>query len=161
MPSVEDIRRAGNAYIRQREKELADLQESVNACSPAALVRSLVEALQPQAAPELAAGPAAKPKTRKTAAEYNLEARKYLRTHPDAGPRELKKALGCGTGTVYSLPAFRAVVEQRKKGRKPKAVSLTKPMADAATKADGELAKLVREQQRDARTYKVSSRERL
>jgi hypothetical protein len=100
-------------------------------------------------------------KLRKTAAEYNVEARKYLQEHPQAGPRELIEALGCGVGTVYKLPAYQAVAAERKKGRKPKAVSLTPEMADVTTKADGELAKLVREQRRDKRTHKVSSRERL
>ena len=108
-----------------------------------------------------AAGPAAKPRKGKPAAEYNVEARKYLQEHPQAGPRELIRALGCGSGTIYKLSAYQAVAAERKKGRKPKAVSLTKAMADAATKADGELAKLVREQQRDDRTRSVGSRERI
>jgi len=113
--------------------------------------------------PEQAAGPAGKAKTGMTVPEYNVEARKYLQKNPDAGPREMQKALGCGMGTVYKLPAYQAVAAERKKGRKPKAASLTKQMADATTKADGdgELAKLIREQRRDDRTHKVSSRERL
>lgn len=97
----------------------------------------------------------------KTAAQYNVEADKYLREHPEAGPRELRKALGCGMGTVYRLPAYLAVAAERKKGRKPKAVSLTKPMAEAVTKGEGELAKLIGEQQRNAKTYKVGTRERM
>lgn len=102
--------------------------------------------------------------TRKKAAEYNVEAREYLLEHPDAGPRELKKALGCGMGTVYKLSAFIAVKEQRDKGRKPKkakAVSLTKEMSDVVPDADGELARLTREQQRDMRSNTVRPRERL
>jgi hypothetical protein len=97
---------------------------------------------------------------RKTAAEYNVEAREYLRKNPEAGPRELRTAIGCGMGTVYKLPAYQAVREARKRGRKPKAVSLTKEMADVTTKADGELAKLVREQRRDMTSNRVKPRER-
>ncbi|MCY2991625.1 MAG: hypothetical protein NTY19_27690 [Planctomycetota bacterium] len=99
---------------------------------------------------------------RKSVAEHNVEARKYLRKHPQAGPRELMEAIGCGAGTVYKLPAYQAVADAKKTGRKPKAVSLTKEMADATpTKAEGEtLAKLIREQERDKGTNKVNSRER-
>lgn len=119
-----------------------------------------VDSLQPQAMQAGAVGKS-RAKARKTLEEYNEEARKYLRKHPDAGPRELIKALGCGTGTVYKLTAYQVVDGERKKGRKPKAVSLTKPMADVTGKPDGELEDLIREQERDARTFKIGSRERL
>lgn len=93
--------------------------------------------------------------------EYNVLAREYLKENPSAGPRELQRHLGCGMGTVYKLPAFTAVRGEHKKGRKPKAVSLTKGMESAAHKDDGELARLVGEQRKDQRSDTVRPRERL
>jgi hypothetical protein len=101
------------------------------------------------------------PKARPSRAEYNVRARDYLRQYPQASARDLQKYLGCGMGTVYKLDAFIAVRGEHKKGRKPKAVSLTKGMESAARKDDGELARLVGEQRKDQRSDTVGARERL
>jgi hypothetical protein len=85
--------------------------------------------------------------------EANIKARAYLREHPDAKARELKEGIGCSLGLVSGLPAWKAVREQRAKGRKPRkagVVSLTPKMGNVAGTKDNQLEKLVAEQQADS-----------
>lgn len=101
-----------------------------------------------------------------TLEEYNVLCREFLLANADSQPstREIRTAVGCGVGTLYKLPSFKAYREKINAGclPKPKVVSLTDSMVNAATKGDdGELARLVREQRRDDRSDTVHARERL
>lgn len=57
--------------------------------------------------------------------EAGVAVRTYLTDHRDATLREVAAAVGCSTGLVSETPSWKAVMEQRTKGRKPKAVALT------------------------------------
>lgn len=93
-------------------------------------------------------------RSKSTKGEANLKARDYLRKNPKATVRELSAGIGCATGSVSNLPAWRAVKEQRDKGRQPKkagVVSLTPRMqAIVGTDDADQLARLTREQAADA-----------
>lgn len=102
---------------------------------------------------------------RKTGAEYDRECDAFLRAEcadgRQPGPTDVVAKLGCGVKTVYTLPSFKAYWAKIKGGAKPKAVTLTKGMEAVASKDDGELARLVKEQRRDDRTDRVNSHERM
>ena len=114
------------------------------------LENHLAAALPADAAPEPAEAPRSQAKANKK--EANIAARKYLKEHPKATARELVKGIGCSIGLVSQLPAWKAVQEQRKKGRQPKAgvVSLTKKLEQTAGAEDESLNKLINEQAEDA-----------
>jgi hypothetical protein len=101
----------------------------------------------------------------KTSTEYDAECAEFIKAECAAGnppgPRRVKEKLGCGMKTVYKLPSFADYWKERKRGRKPKAVTLTSAMESVVTKGDGELTRLLREQRRDDRSQRVRSRERL
>ena len=101
----------------------------------------------------------AKKKLKPSLEEYNQLAREYLKKNPEAGPTEIRRALKCGVGTVYKLPAVQAVRGELSKGKKPKAVSLTPEMASVVTQ-DSEMARLIREQRRDDRSSRVLAGDR-
>lgn len=107
---------------------------------------------------------AAMSKRRKiTAGEANVKARDYLAAHPEADARELAKGISCSVGLTNRLPAWRAVQEQRNKGRKPKkpkAVSLTSNLESTIGEDDDELQRLMAEQGADARSDQRQPRER-
>jgi len=92
-------------------------------------------------------------RSRLTKDEANIKARDFLRQHPDATSRELAKGVGCSTGLVSQLPAWKAVKEQRDKGRQPKkagTMALTPKMEQVVGVGDEALAKLISEQEADA-----------
>lgn len=85
--------------------------------------------------------------------EANIKARDFLRQSPNATSRELATGIGCASGLVSKLPAWRAVKEQRDKGRQPKkaaAVALTPKMGQVVGIEDEALSKLISEQEADA-----------
>ncbi len=84
-------------------------------------------------------------------AEYNVKAREYLKEHPLATARNLAAAIGCGLGTVPKLPAWQAVIGERRKGRMPKCVTLTDKLGATVGEEDAELQRLLREQETDRR----------
>jgi hypothetical protein len=91
--------------------------------------------------------------TRMAKDEANIKARDFLRDHPDATSRELAAGVGCSTGLVSQLPAWKAVKEQRDKGRQPKkavVLRLTDKLQRTAGIEDESLAKLISEQVADA-----------
>jgi hypothetical protein len=85
-----------------------------------------------------------------TAEEANILARDYLKKNPNAKLRELADEIECSTGLIAKLPVWKAVMEARKQGKKPKprAIRLTDKIL-ATTNADDELRRLVEEQDRD------------
>jgi hypothetical protein len=84
-------------------------------------------------------------------AEYNVKAREYLKEHPLAKARDLAAAIGCGLGTVPKLPAWQAVLGERRKGRVPKCVTLTDKLEATVGEEDAELQRLMKEQETDRR----------
>jgi hypothetical protein len=91
--------------------------------------------------------------TRMTKDEANIKARDFLRQHPNATLRELAAGVGCSTGLVSKLPAWKAVKEQRDKGRQPKKagnIALTPKMEQVVGVEGDALAKLIGEQEADA-----------
>ncbi len=85
--------------------------------------------------------------------EANIKARAFLQANPNATVRELAADIGCSTGFVSQLPAWKAVQEQRDRGRQPKrakVVSLTPKLQRTAGVEDASLAKLIDEQEADA-----------
>lgn len=88
-----------------------------------------------------------------TKEEASLKARECLLKKPNATARELASDVGCSVGLVPELPAWRAVVEQRNKGRKPrppKAVNLSDAVVANEPQEDAELQRLIGEQEADA-----------
>jgi len=84
--------------------------------------------------------------------EANINARAYLRDHADATARQLAEGIGCALGLVSKLAAWKAVQEEREKGRKPKpkAIRLTERMLNATGRnQQATLTALVAEQQAD------------
>ncbi len=93
------------------------------------------------------------PPSRVTKNEANITARELLRQNPNATVRQLAKGVGCSTGLVSKLPAWKAVKEQRDIGRQPKKTvtfALTKKMELTIGVEDKQLAKLIAEQQADS-----------
>jgi hypothetical protein len=93
------------------------------------------------------------PRARRGKREANVQARGDLKEHPTATAREVAGGIGCSLGLVPQLPAWKAVQEQRAKGRKPKSsrtVRLTTKLEKAVGTEDEPLAKLIAEQQADA-----------
>jgi hypothetical protein len=85
--------------------------------------------------------------------EANIKARRFLKDNPLANVRDLAKGIGCSTGLVSALPAWRAVKEERDKGRQPRksaVVSLTPKLGQVAGIEDKTLADLIYEQEADA-----------
>lgn len=107
------------------------------------------------------------PRRKMTQGEANEAAKELIRE--DKGfamkqAREWAAAIGCSLGIVNKLPIWKACMEQRRKAappKAPKAVSLTTRLENiidsrgkmgrnvAMTNGDGELEKLIREQQGD------------
>jgi hypothetical protein len=75
------------------------------------------------------------------------------------------KAIGCkSVKTFYKLKAWVAVQGEFKKGRSPKptAVSLTPEMeVGVETPDSGELARLIKEQERERKVNRVNARDRI
>lgn len=92
-----------------------------------------------------------KQRSKITKAEANMKARDILKKDPEITGRELAQKIGCSNGLISELPAWRAVQEQRKKGRKPKKRRLTNRMLKVAGtgKKDQVLKELILEQQAD------------
>jgi hypothetical protein len=93
------------------------------------------------------------PRSAVTKDEANIKARDFLRQHPNATSRELAAGIGCSTGLVSKLPAWKAVKEQRDKGRQPKKagnIALTPKMEQVVGVEGDALAKLISEQEADA-----------
>lgn len=89
--------------------------------------------------------------------EANIRAREYLAKKPNATARDLAEGLGCSLGLVAKLPAWKAVVGERKAGRKPKtprAFSLTKKVETSigVGEQDEVLNTLIREQEADGKS---------
>ena len=115
----------------------------------AMLIQTLRNAIaESQALPVEQSSPA-KPKLRR--AEANVKARDYLKDNPEATAREVAEGIGCSLGMVPKLPAWKAVYEQRVKGRqpKPRTVSLTTKLQRATGVEDESLKKLIAEQEAD------------
>ena len=113
--------------------------------------RRIAEFDESERRPAHAAGNAARAKL--TKAEANIKAREFLRQNPKATARELAADIGCALGTVSDLPAWKAVIEQRAKGRTPKSptiVSLTPTLEQIAGTEDDPLKRLISEQAADA-----------
>lgn len=86
-------------------------------------------------------------------AEANLKAREYLEKCQDAKLRELAQGIECSTGLVCKLPAWKAVQEERRKHRKPKApraVALSEKVIAKEKCRDEALDRLLREQEADS-----------
>jgi hypothetical protein len=84
--------------------------------------------------------------------EANIRARAILRQDPTLSAQELAKKVPCSVGLIPQLPAWRAVMEERKKGRRPKslrAVSLTRETETVVGEEDPTLTALIEEQARD------------
>lgn len=84
--------------------------------------------------------------------EANIKAREFLKTHTRATIRQVADGIGCSTGLVSNLTAWKAVNEERKKGRQPKrssVLSLTSKMEQMIGNEDDSLARLIEEQERD------------
>jgi hypothetical protein len=91
--------------------------------------------------------------------EYNIRAREYLYSNRDregsknpVTVRELAEAVGCSEGKATMLPAWRALMEMRKKHarpKKPKAVSLTDNVLATEGKEDEALQRLIEEHEAD------------
>jgi hypothetical protein len=83
--------------------------------------------------------------------EANIKARAYLLRNPAATVRELADGIGCSTGLVSKLPAWKAVQDRRKQEqqRKVKVVRLT-PRLQGVVGVDDELNQLIAEQKADA-----------
>jgi len=89
-----------------------------------------------------------------TAEEYNVRAREALKNPRLRSVRQLAKAIGCSTGLVTYLPAWRAYQEWlerqgRKKPHSPKVVALSKGVLVSEGQNDPELERLIAEQQAD------------
>jgi hypothetical protein len=92
----------------------------------------------------------ARPRIRK--GEANIRARAILKQDPDLTAKELAKKVPCSIGLIPELPAWQAVMEERKKGRKPKspkAVSLTGKTEAVVGEEDPTLKALIEEQAGD------------
>jgi hypothetical protein len=119
--------------------------------------RAASDRLTPTASPGAAATVKALPSstgTRATATEANIAARKFLRTNPGATVRQLADGIGCSLGLAAELPAWRAVNEQRRKGRLPKSrtpVQLTTPMLAVVPREDTSIDELIEDQAADRR----------
>jgi hypothetical protein len=91
--------------------------------------------------------------------EANVKARAYLRAHPKATARELAAGIGCSTGLISKLTAWKAVKEQRDKKRLPKknkAVRLTEAMQRELGIEDANLARLLADQVLDSEPSPLS-----
>lgn len=98
----------------------------------------------------------AKPNNQKRmSGELNMQVHQELRKNPKASSRQIAKIIGCSHTTVEKTPAFQAVNEERKKGRKPQVRTLTENDADARQE---ELNKLTEEQKDDAKSDGYSRR---
>jgi len=86
-----------------------------------------------------------------TKKEANIRARKILKKKPLIKSRELAKEIPCSIGLVPKLPAWKAVMEQRRKGRKPKKIRLTNKMLSitGTDKKNETINRLMIEQQAD------------
>jgi hypothetical protein len=84
-------------------------------------------------------------------AEYNERALKALKNPRCRTARKLKKAIGCGLGTVSRLPAWRAYQEKLNatKKRTRSAVSLTSGVLANEGRSDPELNRLIAEHAAD------------
>ena len=85
--------------------------------------------------------------------EANILAREYLRDHPTANIRAVAKGIGCSTGLVSKLTAWKAVQEERNRRRRPprtNEISLTGRMQKVLGVDDDPLRKLIADQEADA-----------
>ncbi|MHC4063595.1 MAG: hypothetical protein ACYSUI_03710 [Planctomycetota bacterium] len=92
-----------------------------------------------------------------SADEANQKAREILKHDPNITRDCLAAKIGCATGTVSSLGAWKAVQERRKeereenrKARPPQAVSLTPKLQSVVGEDDDALKKLVQDQHADS-----------
>jgi hypothetical protein len=84
--------------------------------------------------------------------EANIRARDILKQAPNLTAKELAKKVPCSVGLIPKLSAWQAVMEQRRKGRKPKsprAVSFTHETEAVVGEGDPTLEDLMDEQARD------------
>jgi len=82
--------------------------------------------------------------------EANTKAREILEKDFDINIRDLAGKIPCSIGLASKLPAWKAVQQERKKGRKPKKKRLTPKMLKVAgTGKKDEILKLVIEQEDD------------
>jgi hypothetical protein len=102
-----------------------------------------------------------------TAEEANPRVRDALRCRPPNGKkwtvRRMAKAIGCSTGLLNRLPAWRAYrLEQRNKEKAPapKAVGLTEVVLANEGQEDPSLAMLIAEQDKDAKAEERQYRHR-
>jgi hypothetical protein len=97
-----------------------------------------------------------------TRPEYNVICRDFLEKRMQKTPlptvREVQKAVGCGTKTLYKLPSFVAVRSELEKGRKPKKPK-TVSLSPAVHQGDDELERLIGEQRSDD-NFRVRTRQR-
>ena len=150
MSMMQRAARADPAAVRERDRRCR-LKE----------IRNFNNALREQEAVatpgEMAGGPSEEDRRHvgarpcPTRDEYNVLARAYLKEHPLAKCRELAKAIGCALGTVSKLPAWQAVMGERRKGRTPKSVSFTEKVEATVGKEDAQLQRLMADQEADRR----------
>lgn len=142
---------------------------------------------KPRAAPQQVAAsapqnsadkpPLAKPKRRRRVSTKvaNQRVAELLRNNPRMKTRELARGANCAHGLISELPAYRAVRDAIKQGRKPRFESLTTEILERTAATDGnefgnpvdeqanrevELACLVDDQQSDEREVNARSRPR-
>jgi hypothetical protein len=95
----------------------------------------------------------AHPRANLTNEEANIRAREFLRQHPNATIRQVAAGIGCSSGLVSKLTAWKMVREERLKGRQSKnmqVVCLTPKLENSLGTQDESLAKLIAEQEADS-----------
>jgi hypothetical protein len=91
-------------------------------------------------------------KRRITSDEANIRAREILVENPTISSRDLAAQIGCSSGLISKLPAWRAVQEQLAAGARPKrmkTVSLSDTVLATTGRKDDPLQKLIAEQEAD------------
>jgi len=101
--------------------------------------------------PQVIAAKSKKPRINRK--EANTKAREILKQKPDVKARDLSEEIGCSLGLISKLPVWKAIQEEREKGRKPKMKRLSSKMltVTGTGKKDGVLNQLIAEQDADER----------
>ena len=102
----------------------------------------------------LAANKSGTGKGKITKEEANVRAREILKANPSITARDLSTAIPCGLGLVSQLPAWQAVLEERRKRKPPKTPKVVSLEAihESINQDDEELNRLTKEQHDDGKS---------